>query len=105
MNFQRIVIYVALAILIVLLAIVGFMLYQYKENITFPPEISECPDYWKVIGVEQCQNIQNLGNGAPQMMDFSSPEYQGKVGMKNKKQWALQYSLTWDGITNNQSLN
>ena len=80
------------------------MLYKYKESVTYPPEISECPDYWNVVGLEKCENVMNLGNGAPQTMDFSGPQYQGQTGLKQKKQWALNYSLTWDGVTNNATI-
>lgn len=104
MNFQLIVLYISLILLLIILAFIGFMLYKYQENVAFPPEISECPDYWKVIGIENCENIMNLGNGAPQTMDFSGAQYQGTIGMKNKKNWALQYGITWDGITNNNSI-
>lgn len=104
MNFQRIVLIVALAILILVLALVGFMLYRYKQSISYPPEISECPDYWKVTGLEQCENVMNIGNGSPYNMDFSGPQWQGKTGLKQKKEWAQTYKLEWDGITNNPNI-
>jgi hypothetical protein len=105
MNFQRIVLYVASVLLILTLAFIGYLLYQAKSNTAYPPEISECPDYWKVTGLLQCENVQNLGNGTcEKMKDFSSVEWQGQSGMKKKKEWANMCGVVWDGITNNEDL-
>ncbi len=105
MNFQRIVLYVATVLLILTLTFLGYLMYQAKSNVQFPPEISECPDYWKVTGLMQCHNIQNLGNGTCEATkDFSGPEWQGETGMKNKKEWANSCGIVWDGITNNTSI-
>lgn len=103
MTFQKIVLFIALVILILMLAFVGVMLYRSKETAVWPPQVSECPDYWKVIGVNKCQNDKGLGN-CTGVHDFSSAEWQGKRGLGKKKTWAKECNITWDGITNNTSI-
>lgn len=54
----------------------------------------------------KCYNSKQLGTvsstcpSIPSTMDFSGDEYKGTIGLCNKKKWAKQCGLTWDGITN-----
>jgi len=105
MSIQKIIIYLALVLLILMLTFIGYMMYKSKSSAKYPPEISECPDYWKVVGIEKCDNIMNLGKGSCHgVHDFSGPTWQGKTGMKNKYEWAKNCGVQWDGITNNSSI-
>lgn len=104
MSIQKIILYTAVIILILALAFIGYMMYKAKSNVAFPPEISECPDYWKVVGIEKCENTMNLGT-CQGVYDFSSPEWQGSSGLKKKNDWARGCGIVWDGVTNNESLN
>jgi len=45
MNFQQIVIIVATIILILMLIVIGFSLAKHRNNQSFPPASSECPDF------------------------------------------------------------
>ena len=47
MNFQKIVITIAVILLILSLAFIGTAINSEKKNIVYPPVIAECPDYWK----------------------------------------------------------
>lgn len=100
MAFQKIVMYIALVLLILVLLFIGYMMYRTKQSTDWPPMISECPDYWSVTDVEVCANDKNLGN-CGKTMDFSGADWQGKSGLKKKYDWAQGCKLTWDGITNN----
>lgn len=100
MTFQKIVIYIALILSLLILLFVGYMMYRAKNNVTWPPMISECPDYWKVTDVEKCANEHNLGS-CGDTMDFSGSDWNGKSGLKKKYEWARKCGITWDGITNN----
>ena len=105
MTFQKTVIRVATILLIIALLTIGYLLYRAKLNSVYPPEISQCPDYWKVIGVAKCENVQNLGNGTcGKVQDFSGREWQGPSGLKRKYEWSKSCDVVWDGITNNPSL-
>ena len=103
MNFQKITIIVALVILILMLLLVAYMMHRAKQTAAWPPMISECPDYFEVVSPEVCNNVKGLGS-CHGVINFSSPNYQGQAGLKQKKAWATQCGVTWDGITNNTSL-
>ena len=61
---------------------------------------AQCPDYWKTVGPNQCENVQNLGNGTcNKVQDFSGPEWQGLGGYKKKSEWAKDCGIVWDGIS------
>ena len=47
-NFQRIVIIIAIIMLIASMIFIGYALYDHSSNITWPPEIPKCPDFWTV---------------------------------------------------------
>ena len=103
MNFQKITMIVASVILIVMLLLVAYMMHRAKQTAAWPPMISECPDYFEVVNPGVCNNVKGLGS-CQGIIDFSAPYYQGQTGLKQKKEWATNCGVTWDGITNNTSL-
>ena len=68
-NFQRIVIGIAIVMLIAALIFIGYALYAQKNDVTWPPEIPKCPDYWTVNSSGNCvkpaQPINCEYNGIP----------------------------------------
>lgn len=104
MSVQKTVLIIATIMLVLTLSFIGYMMYIAKSSIQYPPEISECPDYWKVVGLEKCENVMNLGT-CQGIQDFSSPEWQGQAGLKKKNEWAKGCGVVWDGVTNNTSLS
>jgi hypothetical protein len=104
MTFQKITMIVASLILLLFLIVIGVLIYQHHKDAVWPPMISECPDYWKVVGPEVCENVKDLGS-CKGVKDFSGPEWQGQSGLKKKYEWARNCGVVWDGITNNTSLN
>jgi len=112
MNFQKIVLTIAIILLILFLLIVGYMLYKNKYSSEFPPTISDCPDYWLDMSgndisgnntvTPYCYNIKNLGSGTcEKQMDFSTSFWTSSDGLCKKQKWANNCKLTWDGVTNN----
>lgn len=107
-TFTRIVILVAAVILIMCLTFVGILLWYSRDVTVWPPETSECPDYWDAVGKNICQvnkAVGNAGNGANkacQHMDFSGSQYKGKGGRKARCQWAKDCGVYWDGISDVQ---
>jgi len=102
MSFQTITITVAIVLLFLFLAVIAILLYRSQSSVTFPPEYSECPDYWTVIGANKCKNEMtgSLSNGPEGMVqDFNGDEFKGQIGLKNKCQWANQHGVVWDRIT------
>lgn len=118
-GFQKIVLTVALIVFILLIMFIGSVLYQNKYTSAFPPVVASCPDYWldkesnatnpiddsqdKTYG--SCFNIKNLGNpSCSKEMNFNGDEWSGSDGNCRKYKWAKGCDLTWDGITNNDSI-
>ena len=54
MNFQKIVLVVAVIVFIIALSVLGFMLSASIQS--KPPPFSECPDKWGLTGTNICQN-------------------------------------------------
>ena len=101
MNFQKIVLLVAIIILIISLTFVGFSIYNSNHNVEFPPIKSKCPDSWDVSG-NLCVNTRHLGScakGENNTMNFNLPYYKGKEGKCRKYKWAERCGVSWPGIT------
>ena len=108
-SFQITVLLISTIILIVILAVIGVSLKNGKMNRNFPPVIGECPDYWENIEDKDkkhyCLNKKNLGvTSCSKKMDFNVYPYTGTNGDCEKKNWANKCNLTWDGITNNETV-
>ena len=106
MNFQRIVIIIAIILLIVCLILIGLVLVNSKSSQQWPPMVGDCPDYWVDTSGNggNCVNIKNLGtcnfnNTKPQTMDFTQAPFTGSNGLCSKYNWANGCKLSWDGIT------
>jgi len=105
MNFQQIVLYIAIILLIIALIVFGSMLYTDQK--VYPPTQAQCPDYWidmsGGIGTGgYCINTKNLGKGeCSNRMNFNTGAWTGDDGLCNKQKWAKACDLTWDGVTNN----
>ena len=102
-GFNRTVITIALIILIITLIAFGITIYHSKQKTLWPPETSECPDYWDVVGKNSCkvnQTLGNTGNGSCQFQSFEDSKYKGNGGRREKCEWAKQCGIYWDGISN-----
>lgn len=98
LTFQKIISYIAAIILAGTLTIIGFMIYRSKQSIKYPPEISECPDYWETIGPNKCKNNLKVGTCDVDEMDFNDPKYSGPQGKVEKCKWANGCGVVWDGL-------
>ena len=107
-GFQKIVVIVATAILIISLCFIGLSLYNQKYKADFPPIIANCPDYWidsSGNGSACKQDDKNPIGTCPGPMNFTTPQWAGQnTGPCNKFKWAKGCNLTWDGITNNADI-
>jgi len=105
MSFQKIVLAISAVLLILVLLMFGYALYNKRYEDKFPPVQAECPDYWEVHrggdGIPMCVNVKELGSANCQKeMDFSKFPFIGSDGRCNKQKWARKCGVTWDGITN-----
>ena len=100
-TFQKIVIYISTIVFVITMILIGMSLYSLNKSGTFPPNIAQCPDYFKVIGKNKCQNVKQLGTCPEEIFDFEESQYKGVSGLKNKYNKAIECGWVWDGITNN----
>lgn len=109
-DFKKQVIGTAIGLLIFAILVISLLLYSGSSKDTWPPVVSECPDYWidkvdKDGNSKKCFNIHNLGKSScEKTMDFSTNPWSGSTGDCRKYKWSKSCRLTWDGITNNSSI-
>jgi hypothetical protein len=108
MEYKSTLSVIAIVLLIICLIGIATMLSVQKSNITWPPEINDCPDFWEKkpksdgSGGNVCTNTRNIGDmNCSKEMDFDEiQEYQGESGKCQKYLWAKSCKVSWDGITN-----
>lgn len=114
MNFQSIVMIVAIIILIITLTMIGVSLSNLNSQVKYPPVIADCPDYWSIETQSPdengntdfiCKNEKSLGHGDSitgcNEFDNSLSKFKGMGGLCEKRKWADKCNVTWDGVTNN----
>ena len=99
-GFQYTVLMVALCILIICLILIAVAMSGTSDDV-FPPVIANCPDYW-TAGKDAddndiCVNTYNLGKKVDGCREQALENLTTNC---EKKKWARQCNLTWDGITN-----
>ena len=109
MNFQKLILTVAIIILIITLVVIGLSLSKASSAQTWPPIVGECPDYWVDMSGngEACLNSHSLGKcnlpstGEKNTMNFNQSPFNnaGSDGICAKYRWATGCNVTWDGIT------
>jgi hypothetical protein len=113
MDFYKSISILALIVLIICLGFVASALQVSSADTVFPPNISECPDFFvkqKSKGTEAtlCKANYTLatpdGNCAEKSFDdeiYRNPGMGPSSGVCEKKKWAMECGVNWDGITNN----
>ena len=99
MSFQNTVLFTAIVIFLILMVIIAVMMKNAKNSQAFPPQIGSCPDYW-TLDKSKCKNLKGLGTNAPVEFDFTTGNFNGPNGKVEKCNWAKNYNLEWDGISN-----
>jgi hypothetical protein len=108
MNFQKIVLIIAIILLLVILIFIAMTLSKTKASLSWPPIVGECPDYWIDLSGngEQCFNSNNLGicnlptKDDKNTMNFNVNPFNSPETEKcSKYKWAKECKITWDGIT------
>ena len=107
MNFQMILLIIAIIVLIICLIFIGIALKK-TSNVWPPGSIPMCPDYFILDGSGnnmKCINTKKLGKCPPQpgqeflTLDPNATQFQGSQGACNKYTFATKCGLSWDGIT------
>lgn len=97
MSFQKTVFMIAVVLFILIMTVVGVLMTKSKAGMEFPPEIGNCPDYWKLIDGgdgKVCSNVKDIGICNEKEINFNNKSRQQKC------KWARDCAVEWDGITN-----
>lgn len=112
-KFQKTVLSISLFVLIVSLAILGLFLSKSLLKSSYPPIISDCPDYWDVSLNNDnntiCVNNStiNLGNSSCFQDEHENTLPIDLTGKSKEKILCDNYKLAkkcnihWDGVSNN----
>lgn len=103
-NFQQLVMYVFLVLLILALLVIGASLYKQKTSSVYPPVVAGCPDYWLASNTTKadgtisttCKNVQAVGTcrGTTDM----TKDVTGLTDC-GKYTWATGCDINWEGIS------
>jgi len=108
MEFQTIVVVIAIIVLIAALVFIGVALSKASDKKTWPPVTPSCPDYWTTDASGSCVNVKDLGNNKGTCakpasghltVNFNEGIYIGDRGSCAKSTWATDCNIAWDGIT------
>ncbi len=104
-NFQKKALGIALLILTFSILVMVYADYK-TSKVTFPPTVNKCPDYFDYSGTV-CRDTNNMYSKPTALtLDVGTATYSTNANADcNKKNWAKSAGVTWDGITNNNSLN
>jgi hypothetical protein len=106
MTFQMIVLWTAVLIFIATLGFFGYSIYVSQYNISWPPSISDCPDYWKVSsdGLKCNYNGYNKCLTANEITTPTSFVISAYPSLCDKYDYAskttCQPSFNWSGVSN-----
>tara|TARA_Y100000816_G_scaffold277702_1_gene248139 strand:- start:4260 stop:4637 length:378 start_codon:yes stop_codon:yes gene_type:complete len=114
-TFQKTVLTISVIVLIFSLIILGIFLAKSLLEDSYPPVISDCPDYWDVtynVNDEVvCRNTSTINKGKGDAPGGECNDYPVNIflasGSQNedilceKYKWSKKCDITWDGVTNN----
>jgi hypothetical protein len=114
MGFYKTTIIVAIVHLIIFLAILGVLMSQAYSTKTFVTTPPTCPDYYIFDGLN-CNINDNIYNSSSMtnncsrltnvnMAPFIASGTDSTSGLCQKKRWATDCEISWDGITNNSDI-
>jgi hypothetical protein len=101
-QFKKTVLMIALTIFLGMLLLMALIIKNSYKNQIFPPEIAQCPDYWTPVDgtTNKCTATAN-NKGTYSEGDLSSELFDDSpTGRIENCNWAKDYKVNWDGITN-----
>jgi hypothetical protein len=115
-SFHKSVLTISVVVLIISLCILGIFLAKSFLEDSYPPIISDCPDYWDVKytdGEMKCENNTGINqgkggaaattSGGSDSDCLSFPTFVSNTPdvLCNKYTWSKKCNIVWDGVTNN----
>ena len=116
-SFYTIVLSIAVVVLILVLAFLGWTMSKQKQTDNFPKLQTTCPDYWgitneggKAYCIQPSQGQVNYGDADASKdskgydngkFDFANSGWSaGGNAVCAKKKWANSHGINWDTVTN-----
>ena len=125
MVFYKVVFTITAVLAILVLAAMGIIMLIQDQNVDWPPDVAECPDYWKVTGKDTCAANTGIGNaGSTGVQTFNAASscgagpggscgtYSEMIKMNGtpgalasgsprcmRHKWAVANGVYWDGIS------
>lgn len=115
-EFKFAILLVAIIALIIGLTSIAVLLSKGDIKSEWPPFISKCPDEYeynsvsdrctpKYDGIVTSISIPALGGeNSCNIFNPAHPDFEGVQGNCNKKKWAGDCGVSWDGVRGNESL-
>jgi len=101
-TFNEIVLWIAGILLVISLTFIGVSLYATQSDTMWPPDPSECPDYWDVTE-NGCEPNSSLGkhnnSGGGVCKSGERLMRHGRAARKKACEWAKSCGVHWDGIS------
>jgi len=91
MSFQKTVLIIALIVLSVMLFFIALAMKGLKKSQEYPPEVSECPDYWTKNDQGFCSPSLNKNTSGSDCQLYKGGD---------KAIFAKDCGIEWDGLTN-----
>jgi hypothetical protein len=116
-SFYTIVLSIAVVVLILILAFLGWTMSKQKETDNFPKLQTTCPDYWSITNeggkaycIQPLLGQVNYGSADASKdalgfkdgkFDFANSSWSaGGNAVCAKKKWANSHGINWDTVTN-----
>lgn len=124
-SFYFIILAIAVVILIMVLAVIGWMMTKNVESQKFPGITTTCPDYWTISPTGKCvrpdKGNRNRGTWSKDTDSSKTDEFETTFGYNQgegsfdsnhadwsksgdpicaKKKWAQTYGIKWDTVIN-----
>tara|TARA_B100000424_G_scaffold268003_1_gene261936 strand:- start:1011 stop:1388 length:378 start_codon:yes stop_codon:yes gene_type:complete len=114
-TFHKVVLTISVIVLIISLIILATFLSKSLFEDSYPPIISDCPDYWDVSYNSNndimCTNTSTINKGKNSVLDGSCNNYpinrflltssHSQDILCEKYKWSNKCGIIWDGVTNN----
>lgn len=105
MNYYKLLSFITLIILFFSLAFVGTIMYKTSANSVYPPNISKCPDNYRISEDGSCLLTNYPSFSLNDLGDRKGNPGTGPTSEAcAKKEWAEKNLINWDGLTNNNNI-
>lgn len=112
-DFNKMVLIIATVVLVIVLVFLGVLITKSLNDQSYPPIISDCPDYWDVAYDANenivCSNSTKVNRGRNNCDGYNIDLFTQRGTniediMCEKYKWAKKCNVIWDGITNNNKV-